>query len=343
VLTVDEKAKLISVDCSATFPDRYTSTAYDPLQTGDNPKYDFGQVNLLVRSGTQEHDFGPIPYADTDGGDRRGWVFDFKTSGLPEKVVKLIKAGTFVFHHAKYGDLLAETDYLIASDQSCIFGEQGAAGATTDQFMNESGSAGPATIRIYQKGVELSADHCPPLTVWQYDTTPNQVAGTRTQVASGYKPGQPLTVNVASPGNRLFTFTLAGQPDPPESSDDLDLMLIPQVNLRILPNDKDYSQYYKDPSVEQPVGNDQLTFEVIFREVLHNYYLLYPAMSLIVPLNDPEQWADPEMAIRMMQRTQLSWWDKAEYMPRTRDLSASRRKLLQAWCLKIMGGGSQPA
>jgi hypothetical protein len=108
------------------------------------------------------------------------------------------------------------------------------------------------------------------------------------------------------------------------------------INLRILPNDRDYSRYYIDPSVPQPVGNDSLTFDVIYSEVLRNYYLLYPAMSLRIPLNDPEQWADPEMAGRMMQRIQKTWFDKAEYMPRTRDLSESRRTLLQAWCLKFL-------
>jgi hypothetical protein len=112
------------------------------------------------------------------------------------------------------------------------------------------------------------------------------------------------------------------------------------VSLRILPNDKDYDQYYQNPGAPQPIGNDKLTFQVIFDEVLRNYYLLYPAMNLRIPLNDPEQWEDPNMAGLMMQRTQKSWWGKAEYMPRTRDLSASRRTLLHAWCLRYLTGAA---
>lgn len=343
MLAVDQEAGLISVDFSATFPDNYTSVAYDPLQTGDNPKYDFGQVNLLVRSGSGSHDFGPINYQDTAAGDRAGWVFDISIKNLSSDALQMITEGNFALNSARYGDLLAEADYFIASDQSCIFGDQGEQGSTIDEFLNESPIPQPATIRVFQKGQELDAYTCPPLTVWQYDTTPNQQPGMREQIATGFKPGQPLTVDVSDPGNRLFTFTLPGQPDPPENPNDLALTTIPQINLRILPNNLDYSQYYIDPNAEQPVGNDKLTFEVIFREVLRNYYLLYPAMNQRVPLNDPEQWADPVMAGTLMQRTQESWWDKSEYMPRTRDLSESRRTLLHAWCLKIINGDTQTA
>jgi hypothetical protein len=341
MFAVDKDAELISLDFSATFPDNYTSTVYDPLQTDDNPKYDFNQVNLLVRSGSSSYDFGPIDYQDTGAGDRAGWVFDISLKGLSADVLKLIDQGDFALNSPQYGDLLAEADYFIASDQSCIFGEQGRQGETSDKFVNESGMPETATIRVFQKGRELDAYTSPPLTVWEYDTTPNQKPGIRKQTATGFKPGQALIVDVSSPGNRLFTFTLPGQPDPPPDTNGLNLTVIPQINLRLLPNDKDYSQYYQNPQAEQPVGNDKLTFEVIFAEVLRNYYLLYPAMSLRVPLDDPEQWSDPVMAGLMMQRTQESWWDKAEYMPRTRDLSASRRKLLHAWCRKFTDGNAQ--
>jgi hypothetical protein len=337
VLNVDERLGLISVDFSGTFPDAYSDPNYNPLQTDTNPKYDFGPVNLFLTDGTESHDLGAVPYQDTGAGDHRGWIFDFPLAGLPSEVSSLIETGTFSLRHPTLGDLLAEEEYLIVSDQSCIFGEQVMKkGATTSAFMNEGPSEEPATIRVYQRGIELTPDQCPDLTIWEYDTTPNQAPGNLEKLATNFKPGQALDVAVEESGNRLYTFTLAGQADPPTSYGDLSLMTVPMINLRILPNDRDYSRYYIDPSVPQPVGNDSLTFDVIYSEVLRNYYLLYPAMSLRIPLNDPEQWADPEMAGRMMQRIQKTWFDKAEYMPRTRDLSESRRTLLQAWCLKFL-------
>ena len=45
------------------------------------------------------------------------------------------------------------------------------------------------------------------------------------------------------------------------------------------------------------------------------------------------------MATRLLQRTQTDWWGKSEYMPRTRDLSRSRRELLQAWARRIRQQG----
>lgn len=166
---------IVSVDLSGTFPDQYTGTTFDPFETGNNPKFDFGEVRLVVRQGTLSLDLGPIPYQDTDAGDRKGWVFDFPTAKLTKDQLQLIADGDFFVTSPKYGDLLAEQRYLIASDQSCVFGEQDLSpNATTDQFMNDGPSEVPATIRVYDKGRELSGTAAPKIAVWEYDTTPNQ-------------------------------------------------------------------------------------------------------------------------------------------------------------------------
>ena len=65
-------------------------------------------------------------------------------------------------------------------------------------------------------------------------------------------------------------------------------------------------------------------------------------MSLRVPLNNPQYWDDPEMARRLAARVSLAMWGTAEAMPRTRDLSDSRRTLLTAWCLKVIQNGTNP-
>jgi hypothetical protein len=337
---VNADLRLVSVDFSGTFPDQYQGD-YDPFQVGDNPKFDFGEVRLVVRAAGNTLDLGPVAYQDTESGDRKGWVFDFSTQKLSPKELALLADGYFFVTHATLGDLLAEQEYLIASDQSCVFGEQNPTpGSTTNRFMNDGPTEGPATIRVFSKGRELtSAKEGPGVTVWEYDTTPNQVAPPGRQLPGTLAPGQPLVVPCTGKGNRLYTFILPWQPVPPNGNG-VNLMTCPMINLRLLPNDTDYSEYYVDPTVSQPVGNAKLTFDVIFREVLRNYYLLYPAMSRIVPLNDPDQWSDPEMARRLMQRTQKDWFARAEYMPRTRDLSDSRRRLLHAWCLRYLAGQS---
>ncbi|HEX2080729.1 MAG TPA: hypothetical protein VHG08_23695 [Longimicrobium sp.] len=337
VLVVDESAQRVSVDFATTFPECYQgSPAYDPLVTGNNPKWDFGAVNLQVRGeGGAQYDFGPVPYADTAAGDACGWVFDF---ALPPEQAELARTGTFYLNSAQYGDLLAEQEYLIASDQACIFAEQGGAGSTTQSFTNDGTADGPATIRVFQKGVELAPAECPAITVWEYDTTPINDPGSVVQRATDYGPGQPLTADVSAPGNRLFTFTLPGQDPPPASYKNFSVTTSPMINLRILPNE-DYSQYFVDPAADPPTGNASLTWDVLYDTVFRNYYLLYPAMSKIVPLNQESAWNTPAQAQTLMERVARSAWPTLQYMPRTRDLSASRRRLVQGWCNAVINAG----
>jgi hypothetical protein len=108
----------------------------------------------------------------------------------------------------------------------------------------------------------------------------------------------------------------------------------PSISLRILPNDEDFSAYYVDPSAEDPRGNDQLTFEVVYQKVLRTYYLLYPRMNQKFPLNDESAVGTYAQAI--LDVTDPKSWMSISYMPRTRDMSESRRKLLRAWCNKVL-------
>ncbi|HET7228919.1 MAG TPA: hypothetical protein VFJ16_02920 [Longimicrobium sp.] len=366
VVTVNRATGMVSADFSGTFPDRLDDDVYDPLVTASCVKWSFGPVTLTISDGTTRHDVGTVEYTDTAAGNLAGWIFDFPISGLSSEVQALLDTGTFALYGqvsapgggTRLAQLLVEQEYLVVSDQACIFGEQLPGGGTLDRFTDDDGIPSPSRIRVFRKGVELAAGDCPPVTVWEYNTTPNQDPGPLTLITTGFGPGQDLTVNAADNGNRLYTFTVQGQAAPPgftgirataQGSDDdglyppmqygkLPLGFAPMINLRILPNNVDYSHYYV-PGSDPPVGNATLTFEAIYREVLRNYYLLYPAMNQRIPLNDPEYWNDPEMARRLYERTQLSWWPRAEYMPRTRDLSASRRELLHAWARTFFPGG----
>lgn len=108
----------------------------------------------------------------------------------------------------------------------------------------------------------------------------------------------------------------------------------PAISLRVLPNYVDFSQYYVDPQAKEPVGNDLLTFDVVYQNVLRTYYLLYPAMNQVFQLNSEK--AVTEKATGILAYTELSLWMTSGYMPRTRDMSHSRRTLLRAWCRKVI-------
>ena len=181
--------------------------------------------------------------------------------------------------------MLAETDYYFVSNQQGIYAEQNGPG---DSFLNQ-GTSEPATVSVYHRGRELGPAECPPITVWQYRSVPIQSPGNVEAIATNFKPGQPLQVDTSQPGNFLFTFSIddAANPVltgfPPKSYNAFMfppyITNAPSISLRILPNDEDFSSYYVDPSAAKPVGNDQLTFDVVYQKVLRTYYLLYPVMN----------------------------------------------------------------
>ena len=71
---------------------------------------------------------------------------------------------------------------------------------------------------------------------------------------------------------------------------------------------------------------------MVYEKVLRTYYLLYPVMIPFVQLNCEADVAKNAAAI--LKTTDPAVWMSIDYMPRTRDMSASRTRLLRAWCRK---------
>jgi hypothetical protein len=332
VLQVNEN--IVSADFAGTFPDNYQT---QPAPS--NSKYDFGDVSLVVYSGLNSAVIGEVKYAETSAGDQQGWIFDFDiaSNAAAQQVLQSAEA-KFKLVHSTLGAILDETDYYFVSNQQGIYAEQFGTGSV---FLNQ-GTSEPTTFSVYRRGQELSAEVCPPVTVWQYRSIPLQDPGNAVPIYTNHKPGQPIVVDTSQPGNFLFTFSISDETNPapanypPQSYSTFMfppyITNAPSITLRILPNDEDFSQYYVDPDAEDPVGNERLTFEVVYEKVLRTYYLLYPVMIPYVRLNSEESVRDNAQGI--LQTTERSIWMSIGYMPRTRDMSASRTRLLRAWCNK---------
>ena len=334
VLQVDQN--IVSADFVGTFPDNY-QTKPQP----SNSKYNFGDVSLVVYSGLNSAVIGKVEYAKTDAGDQRGWILDFDISSNAGAQQVLRDPGAkFKLVHSTLGVVLDETDYYFASNQQGIYAEQLETGSL---FLNQ-GALEPATFSVFHRGQELSANVCPAVTVWQYRSIPLQDPGNVMAISTNHKPGQPIVVDTTQPGNFLLTFSINDEVNPapanypPKSySTFMNPPFItnaPSISLRILPNDDDFSQYYVDPNAQEPVGNDLLTFEVLYEKVLRTYYLLYPVMIPYVRLNSEQDVRENANAI--LQTTERSIWMSIGYMPRTRDMSSSRLRLLRAWCRKVL-------
>ncbi len=333
----------MSLDLINTFPEQYNST------NKTNPKYSLGTVSLRIVSKQGSDyvpflDLGPIDYS-TENYMKRGGLIDVDLTAVADQMVDkttenssgsgfpvILELYAELYQPDANRVLSREVDYMIASDTSTVYAEQEADGTVQNRF-NFNGVDVACSFAVYYRGSQVQSVPGG-LTIQVFDTTPNQTA--HGPVSSfAYTPGDPLSVALPTPGNRLFYCALPGQTV--TSYNDVNLMTFPMITMRVLPTE-DYDQYYVYPSAEQPVANNSLTFDILYQKVLQNYYLLYPAMSKHVPLNNEAYWNGPDMARRMYQRIQRSMWPETQYMPRTRDLSESRRKLLQAWCLRVMQG-----
>jgi hypothetical protein len=328
---------LISADFIGTFPDNF--------QTGpppSNPKYNFGEVSLVISAGANSAVIGPVEYANTAAGDAAGWIFDFdiSTNQAAQQVLADPDAEFQLVHPSLLGIILEETDYYFVSNQQSIYAEQFETGSL---FLNQ-GTLEPASVSVFHRGQELSADRCPPITVWQYRSIPLQDPGYARPISTNHKPGQPIIVETSQPGNFLFTFSINDESNPAPANyppqqyatfmNPPFITNAPSISLRILPNGEDFSQYYEDPTAAEPIANDRLTFDVVYENVLRTYYLLYPVMIPYVQLNSEQDVT--QNANGILDTTERAIWMTAQYMPRTRDMSASRIKLLRAWCRQVL-------
>ena len=98
------------------------------------------------------------------------------------------------------------------------------------------------------------------------------------------------------------------------------------AGVRVMPDD-DYSSV---------PAERRLSWEFIYETVIRYYYLLYPAMSQVFPLNDEESMR--EAAKEIIERTDPRHWLSTQYMPMSRDLSAGKRKLLVDWANSVIAG-----
>jgi hypothetical protein len=328
---VFQKGNTISADLIGVFPENYGGNPNEP-----DPKFDFGGVSLVVSAGASSTTIGQVEYTRVSTGNQRGWIFDFDISrNTGAQQILQNRDATFSLQNEKYGKVLDETSHYFVSNQQGIYTEQFGSGT---QFLNQ-GAQEHSTVHVYSHGRKLGPQECPPITVWQYRSIPLEAPGDAHAIAT-INPGDPIVINTSQPGNYLFTFSIDPSEVPPTSYSTYMnppyITNFPAISLRILPNTVDFRQYYLDPQAEEPTGNESLTFDVVYHNVLRTYYLLYPAMNQVFALNSEP--AVRKCASAILARTEMSLWMTSGYMPRTRDMSSSRRTLLRAWCRKVLAG-----
>jgi hypothetical protein len=261
-----------------------------------------GDAMLRIRNGTTTVDIGPVPYDQATYEQTAGIV----EVPFPSAAEAALTGGELVLVTAKGGELLAEAPVMVDSDDRCIYLQQGEA-ATARFVALARGSALGQSVRFTVLD-EPGAD------------ARGRVVEFPDTIEVGGNSDNLLPLRAVNPGCTVIRLARGPGTRPLDTARD------PYISVRVLPAD-DYRH----------LGDDEITFAFVYREVLRYYHLLHPAMSRVLDLSDESAVTGAAADGSLLGRTNPERWSRAGYMPRTRDLSAGKRRLLERWCRKVTG------
>ena len=227
--------------------------------------------------------------------------------------------------------LLQESPIYIASDQNCTYFEQG---PNTNEGLNQSTEPQPVYLRVFQYGQPVLQKA--PVQVKHMQLKVNELLDFVQDPAVppgliNVYDGQELTgFNTSQPMVYVSLFVPPGQFMPP--AEDFVGHTEFYVNWRVLPT-QDFSAYYL------PNGKpdySKLTYQALYNEIFRSFFFMFPAMTQAKSFADPTIWENRWAAGRLADRVALTHWLSPFYMPRTRDLSAAQRQLINDWAAQYM-------
>ena len=304
VAAVDTERRVVTLDLVNTFPEG--SPVLD--------KVDYGPAHLMIRgeSGKPDVVLGSVRY------DKASYE---ATSGIceveyPEGAEADIEAGRLVLRTGDPSALIEEVDLVVQSDDRCV-------------YMDE-GTCKQVCLQVRRRGGAPSQPICVWAVVTPWDGTPEGAVEVPEKVEVPPEGKATLVVTAKRPGGahvRFFTSeeaaAEAGTFGPPKWSTES------FIDVRVLPADDECDE----------LTGDKLTFDALCQQVIRHYHLLYPAMSLwVIDLSSEAMWSDPGFVSKVRARITMDR-ESFEHMPRSRDLSAGKRRLLERWCERVLGDG----
>ena len=301
VAQIDRERRVVSLDLITAFPERDETLE----------KVTLGPVSLRLLcqddNNTTEFTLGPVPY-DRTAYEASAGIVDIPYS---QDVEPFLDKGRFLLWRDGSGaPLLSETDLAIETDDRALYLQPGETQQVHIKVM-EKGHAPQkeVTMRLEQfVTTNKQAPHTPASSDAHIVEMPDLIRAESDGTAT-------LTLKAKRPGVCVIRFVPAEDtPSRFEPSKDS------FTNVRVLPED-DYDH----------VPDEQLTFEFIYREVLQYYHLVYPAMSRRQRIDFSNEKAVRASAIGFEERASKALWHSSAYMPRTRELSDGKLKLLHRW------------
>jgi len=326
---VDTVNQNIVLDFGMTIPE--DTGLSNPPAPGDLQKTNYGTMRVTVTSKGVEQNVTTLPYSmyDRTAYELTGGIIELP---YPASLTSIITAPDAILKF--YADATGNTPILqeiaypsIATDDYCMYLMVGETVTTRVQVLLKGVPAAnvtltPSQYAVFNKGggdsglvkkaiLEITAPEQPIVQIIN-STITTDANGYADVVVKGVRPGIG-TIRYQGPGD-TFNPTMGYPPIP-----NMYFGYCFYNSFRVLPNDN-----YDN------IPDSQITWDLVYREVMRFYYLIYPGMFARLDLQNESTARSFASVIRAF--TAKNTWDSTSYMPVTRELSDGKRKLLQRWC-----------
>lgn len=339
---------ILSVDMGVSWPELmnppFLSGTFEPGKRGQATfnTAPLGQMNILAASTvvgtiTMNPVVNPISTLFT-----RGNIFDFViTNPVTIQAIQNNLLSVYLYNQGINTLALQESSYFITSDQKGPYGDQGE--DPSEGFMVFSEKKEPVKLRIFQKGVPVTSPISIGICQYIIPEGANDPIGPPSHIQwLSLTDGAVLdfgSLPLDISNNAVYYFVYdqlyPGNAIPPYTNDSGSYTIMDTgcfICMRVYPL-IDYGQYTDPSHPDYSPPN----FSVVYEEIFKLYDIVYPIMALKHPFVEAE-WNNGTMAGAVLQRTDPKFWNNIIYMPRSRELSSSQRKLLQAWANHILNG-----
>lgn len=330
-----------------------------PEDEDDGQKKDCGELSLILNDGHQQWTLAKLVHSNVSGGnmdadsngsgpsllsygkDQYDATSGLVSAAMPENLQTdskfqsaLAGNGVLQLVNTEQKELLVEVPLVVQCDDRCVYMQENETDVTIRFRLLDRGTPKPNTVVALNQflandfGQGYPCDDVDPaIPDEQYVSMPSEVETDADGVGT-------FTISGKIAGACVICFNPHGECWPNNAqSNRFDRLYSFYTNIRILPKD-DYSRL----TVEELKADD--SFEtIIYPEVLRYYYLLYPVMDNHLKLcdksailNNIEDFAEAMALDAEYPHEFHEEWEKACYMPRTREMSEGKRQLLKRWC-----------